>query len=33
MMGTALGGVAYAEEQYPKYVREGARERSIRRSR
>jgi 3-oxoacyl-[acyl-carrier-protein] synthase II len=25
MMGTALGGVGYAEEQYPKYLREGVR--------
>ena len=25
MMGTALGGVAYAEEQYPNYLREGVR--------
>ncbi len=25
MMGTALGGVAYAEEQYPNYLREGPR--------
>ena len=25
MMGTALGGVAYAEEQYPGYLREGPR--------
>lgn len=26
MMGTALGGVAYAEEQYPKYMKGGPRE-------
>lgn len=26
MMGTALGGVAYAEEQYPKYLKGGPRE-------
>lgn len=26
MMGTALGGVAYAEEQYPRYMRGGPRE-------
>jgi 3-oxoacyl-[acyl-carrier-protein] synthase II len=25
MMGTALGGIGYAEEQYPKYLREGPR--------
>jgi 3-oxoacyl-[acyl-carrier-protein] synthase II len=25
MMGTALGGVGYAEEQYPKYLRDGVR--------
>jgi 3-oxoacyl-[acyl-carrier-protein] synthase II len=25
MMGTALGGVGYAEEQYPKYLRDGPR--------
>lgn len=25
MMGTALGGIGYAEEQYPKYLRDGVR--------